>query len=304
MADGDALIIGAQNAGADLTVLNVADREFAVGLEVVAPGVNGGPEAESAAIIGRSPDYRKGVLGIGQPGVRGQASNGSGDGVSGFSPSGLGVVGHSNTGNGVQGRGNGGVVAFHSSNQHAAYLATDCCGAWINGDSVIDGALSVSGKLLKGGGGFLIDHPLAPADRYLAHSFVESSEMKNIYDGIAVLDDNGEAVVTLPEWFESVNSNVRYQLTPVGDPAPDLHVAEEVIERHFKLAGGQPGMKVCWQLTAVRADPWARANPMEVEADKTPEERGYFLNPELHGHGPDKHIAVLTKPSVITPRDA
>ena len=40
---------------------------------------------------------------------------------------------------------------------------------------------------------FKIDHPLDPANKYLYHSFVESPDMKNIYDGVVVVDSNGEA---------------------------------------------------------------------------------------------------------------
>ena len=51
---------------------------------------------------------------------------------------------------------------------------------------------------------------------YLHHSFVESSERKNVYDGIAELDHNGECTVQLPDWFEAINEECRYQLTPLG----------------------------------------------------------------------------------------
>src|SRR6478736_942981 len=37
-------------------------------------------------------------------------------------------------------------------------------------------------------GQFRIDHPLDPLHKYLQHSFVESPDMKNVYDGITVLD--------------------------------------------------------------------------------------------------------------------
>ena len=36
--------------------------------------------------------------------------------------------------------------------------------------------------------------------------------MKNIYDGIAVLDTKGEADVELPSSFGTLNSDLRYQL--------------------------------------------------------------------------------------------
>ena len=55
----------------------------------------------------------------------------------------------------------------------------------------------LSGAITKAGGGFKTDHPLAPAGKYLYHSFVESPDMKNIYDGTVVTDADGRAVVEL-----------------------------------------------------------------------------------------------------------
>jgi hypothetical protein len=106
--------------------------------------------------------------------------------------------------------------------------------------------------------------------------------MKNVYDGVARLDEDGAAWVELPEWFEALNGDFRYQLTAVGGSAPNLHVAEEVSENRFKIAGGEEGMKVCWQLTGSRKDPWAAANPFVVEEDKPEEDRGRYLDPSLY----------------------
>jgi hypothetical protein len=149
------------------------------------------------------------------------------------------------------------------------------------------GNLTVSGRK-----NFKIDHPLDPENRYLLHTCVESSEMKNVYDGVARLDEDGAAWVELPEWFEALNGDFRYQLTAVGGSAPDLHVAEELSENRFKIAGGQEGMKVCWQLTGSRKDPWAAANPLEVEQEKPEEERGRYLVPSLYG-APEEQSVLL-----------
>jgi hypothetical protein len=140
----------------------------------------------------------------------------------------------------------------------------------------------VDGKLIKSGGGFCIDDPRDPKNRYLSHSFVESSDMKNLYDGIAALDANGEATVAIPPWLEALNTDFRYQLTPVGAPAPALHVAQELVNGTFKIAGGAPGLKVSWQLTGIRQDAWARANMEPVESTKPEGERGSYVHPELH----------------------
>ena len=50
------------------------------------------------------------------------------------------------------------------------------------------GDVSITGSLSKGGGGFKIDHPLEPDKKFLSHSFVESPDMKNVYDGNVELD--------------------------------------------------------------------------------------------------------------------
>jgi hypothetical protein len=96
----------------------------------------------------------------------------------------------------------------------------------------------VIGNLSKGGGSFKIDHPLDPANKYLYHSFVESPDMMNVYNGNVVLDANGEAVVVLPDWFEALNRDFRYQLTCIGGFAP-VYIAEEIANNQFKIAGGE-----------------------------------------------------------------
>jgi len=62
--------------------------------------------------------------------------------------------------------------------------------------------------------------------------------MKNVYDGIAILDASGEAVVELPGYFKALNKDFPYQLTAMGAPGPNLYIAEEVHQTHFKIAGG------------------------------------------------------------------
>ncbi|MEO0255045.1 MAG: hypothetical protein ABIN20_06460 [candidate division WOR-3 bacterium] len=144
------------------------------------------------------------------------------------------------------------------------------------------GDVRVTGTLYKGGGGFLIDHPLDPENKYLYHSFVESPEMKNVYDGIVKLDEKGEAWVELPEWFEALNKDFRYQLTCIGDYAP-VYIAEKIKNNRFKIAGGKPGMEVCWQVTGIRKDPFAEKYRIPVEEWKREKDIGYYLHPEAYG---------------------
>ncbi len=135
------------------------------------------------------------------------------------------------------------------------------------GDVYIDGNLSVSGMVTKGGGSFRIDHPLDPDNKYLYHFFVESPEMKNVYDGIAVCDAKGEAEVVLPDWFEALNEDFRYQLTCIGGYAP-VYIKEEIRHNRFVIAGGKPGLKVSWQVTGVRKDKWALEHRISIEQEK------------------------------------
>jgi hypothetical protein len=155
-------------------------------------------------------------------------------------------------------------------------------GGTTNYAGYFSGNVSVTGTLSKGGGSFKIDHPLDPENKYLYHSFVESPDMMNIYNGNATLDASGEAVVTMPEWFEALNRDFRYQLTCIGGFAP-AYVAEEIANNQFKIAGGKAGLKVSWQVTGVRHDAFAEANRIPVEVDKPADERGTYLHPTAFG---------------------
>src|SRR5208282_2151874 len=95
------------------------------------------------------------------------------------------------------------------------------------GDGYFAGNLTVTGQMTKGSGSFKIDHPLDPANRYLSHSFVESPDMMNIYNGNVTTDPRGLATVVLPDYFEALNGDFRYQLTAIGQFAQAI-VAKEI----------------------------------------------------------------------------
>ena len=151
------------------------------------------------------------------------------------------------------------------------------------------GNAHVTGTLTKGGGSFKIDHPLDPENKNLQHSFVESPDMMNIYNGNVILDSHGEATVTMPDWFEALNRDFRYQLTCIGGFAP-VYVAQEISGNQFKIAGGNAGLKVSWMVTGIRHDAWANANRIPVDTDKRAEERGMYLHPEAFGKAIDKGV--------------
>lgn len=152
------------------------------------------------------------------------------------------------------------------------------------------GDVSITGNLSKGGGSFKIDHPLDPENQYLSHSFVESPDMMNVYNGNAVLDENGETWVELPDYFEALNRDIRYQLTPIGAPGPNLYIASEVSDNRFRIAGGEPGSKVSWQVTGIRQDPYAEQNPIIVEEQKPADERGTYLHPDAYGQPEERGL--------------
>jgi len=144
------------------------------------------------------------------------------------------------------------------------------------------GNVQVTGTLSKGAGSFKIDHPLEPAGKYLYHSFVESPDMMNIYNGNVVADANGEATVTLPDYFETLNRDFRYQLTVIGQFAQAI-VSEEIHNNRFTIKTDKPNVRVSWQVTGIRHDPFAESHRIQVEVEKTGKERGKYLHPKEYG---------------------
>ena len=213
-----------------------------------------------------------GVLGLGATGV-----SGSGDtwGVLGesSSPNGSGGgFGNSSTGD-----------ALFTYNQSGGYAA------------FFDGDVDVDGNLSKAGGSFKIDHPLDPANKYLYHSFVESPDMMNIYNGNVTTDAQGGAVVTLPEWFETLNRDFRYQLTAIGQFSQAI-VASKVANHQFTIKTDKPNVEVSWQVTGIRQDAWANAHRIPVEVEKAQADRGLYLHPELFGAPAEKNIGLAHHP--------
>ena len=145
------------------------------------------------------------------------------------------------------------------------------------------GNVKVTDNLTAGSKNFKIDHPLDPANKYLYHTSVESPDMMNIYNGLVALDDQGEATVEMPDWFEALNTDFRYQLTAIGGASPNLHIAEKLTNHPFKIASGQPGQEISWQVTGIRQDAFGKVNRSPVEQDKPADDKGTYLHPALFG---------------------
>jgi len=283
------------NGSGVITVTNVAAGApaiFATGGNS-SPSLGGGSGILALGGTGSAAPGGVGIVGFG-----GSANGGSG-GTGGSLIGGVGV----NTGNGGDGlfavgalgtgagkKGGRGIIAIPGGGAGGAT-------AGLAGEFL--GDVSVSGNLSKGGGSFKIDHPVDPANKYLYHSFVESPDMMNIYNGVITLDAAGEAIVELPEWFGALNRDFRYLLTAIGAPGPTLYIAEEVNDNHFKIAGGSPRMKVSWQVTGIRQDAWANAHRIPVEQDKAAGERGYYLHPELFGQPDQRSVQWARDPEVM-----
>jgi hypothetical protein len=224
----------------------------------------------------------------GSPGAGVSAGGGSifYDGVGNGGP-GMRTTG--GTGRGAGKSGGTGIEAFPGYGENGAGYGY---AAQFHGD------VQVTGLLSKAGGSFKIDHPLDPENKYLSHSFVESPDMMNIYNGNITTNENGEAVVTLPDYFEALNRDFRYQLTVVGQFAQAI-VAEEVKGNRFQIRTSAPGVKVSWQVTGVRQDAWANQNRIKIEENKSEKERGHYLHPEAFGKDEERGVEWANRPELM-----
>ena len=100
----------------------------------------------------------------------------------------------------------------------------------------------------------------------------------------------------LPDYFEALNRDFRYQLTCIGGFAP-VYVAQEINQNQFRIDGGTPGLKVSWQITGIRQDAYAQAKPIVVEEAKPAEEQGLYLFPAGFGASEEKQIGHSSRPA-------
>ena len=177
------------------------------------------------------------------------------------------------------------------------FTGSDAWGVWGQSASPggeaghFSGNVNVVGTLAKSAGSFKIDHPLDPENKYLSHSFVESPDMMNVYNGNIVTDGEGFATVELPEWFEALNREFRYQLTVIADSNQTAFVqamvAQEIENNQFRIRTSAPNAKVSWQVTGIRHDPYAETHRIPVEEMKPAKLRGLYRHPELYGRTPE-----------------
>jgi hypothetical protein len=170
-----------------------------------------------------------------------------------------------------------------------ASSATTNWAGYFSGNCRVTGTFDNSKSTMR------IDHPSDPENKVLMHATMNSPEMLNVYTGNITIDANGKAIVQLPDYFEALNRDFRYQLTCIGGYA-QVYIAEEISNNQFTIAGGKPGMKISWQVTGVRKDAFAEANPVIVEKEKTEKEKGYYINPEAFGLDETRSTEYATNP--------
>ncbi len=227
----------------------------------------------------------------------GSGQNGS-DGIDAYGNSGDGS-GNGGTGGFFSGGGAGasgltgeGIVVFGGTE-----VCIPICGA-LNYAGDFQGSVFVKNGIWQPSSAMYIDHPLDPANKYLTHSSVESSDMKNIYDGNVTTDASGQAVVELPEWFEALNRDFRYQLTAIGEPA-QAWIASKIANHAFTIKTDKPNVEVSWQVTGIRQDAWANSHRIPVETQKSAREAGHYLHPELFGAPEEASIAWARHPEMM-----
>jgi hypothetical protein len=325
------VILGESNKATATTTITNKDTTTLVGACTATTGTNDtsigvyGTSTNGYGVRGDSEGLYAGVggyaTGAGASGVYGEGSGGGGYGLYGdgteygvygnVNSSGFGVYGNAteNDATGVYGNaaGEGGTGVYGNATGEDGWgvfggaYGSEGVGVYAEQGSSATTALyvygnaTVNGTLSKAGGSFQIDHPLDPARKYLYHSFVESPDMMNVYNGTVVLDRKGQATVELPDWFEALNRDYRYTLTALDEPAPDLHISSRVKDGKFSIAGGKAGQEVSWQVTGIRQDAFANAHRIPVEVDKPAHDQGRYLHPELFGEGDEHVITAVAK---------
>lgn len=239
-----------------------------------------GSSSSSWGVVGRSSTV--GVSGIGTAsdsiGVTGDGGTGEG---------GKGVYGTGQTG--VYGIGSSsGVSAVGTGSSSSAIYASSSHGG-IAGAGFFSGNIWVTGDVNGANGVYRIDHPADPENKYLSQSIVSSPDMLNIHNGNVTTDANGEAVVTLPGYFEALNKDFRYQLTVLGQFSQAI-VSSKIKGNRFTIKTDKPNVEVSWQVTGVRQDPYAEANQIEAEEQKPSEERGTYLHPKAYNQPESKGV--------------
>ena len=233
-----------------------------------------------------------GYLGGPTNGVYGQSMNNNRGALGTIN---FGVYGYNATG-GVAGRFEGRVEITNNATISGGATITGnttmnnnltVSGTLTAGPTQINGNLNVTGTLTKGYGSFVIDHPLDPENKLLRHNFVESPENLLIYRGKVRLDDNGEAMVEMPDYFKALSAeeNTTVSLTAIGKPFLTGYEWHSDLSR--LMVYGERNREVAWVVYADRDDPVIHMLSRPVEEEKGPGkvcDRGELLYPKAYGY--------------------
>lgn len=265
-------------------------------------------------------NYGVGIQGVGYNGINNQDVNanfttgnqdlgvyGSANtaGVEGTSTNGIGVVGYNKAASFAATTGGGnsyGVYAYANTIGGATAPTTRyglygyATGATTNYAGYFSGNVQITGSIAKASGTFKIDHPLDPENKYLYHSFVESPDMMNIYNGNITTDASGYATVELPDYFDALNKDCRYQLTVVGGTFAQAIVAKEEAGNQFTIRTNEPNVKVSWQVTGIRKDKYAEAHRVVPVVEKEAENKGKYLHAKEWGKSESQSIDYNNRP--------
>ena len=76
----------------------------------------------------------------------------------------------------------------------------------------------------------------------------------------------------------------------------NVSTAREIADNRFTIRTSKPRVKVSWQVSGVRQDPYAEAHRIPVEQDKPAAERGSYLHPELYGQPEEQGVEWRNNP--------
>ena len=118
--------------------------------------------------------------------------------------------------------------------------------------------------------------------------------MLNIYNGNVVTDESGYATITVPDWFEALNRDFRYQLTALdaadSNEFVQAKLTRKIEHNQFLIRRSAPHVEVSWQVSGIRQDAFANAHRIPVETDKPEHERGKYLHATEWGQPEERGI--------------
>ncbi len=309
------------STGSAYGVLGISNSTTGVGVFGLTPatiGTNIGVYGESYSTAGR------GMVGVASAttgaayGVMGISVSTAGVGVVGLTPAltgttygvygesastdGMGVVGVASISTGLA----YGVLGISDSTEGkgvygwATATAGTTVGVYGRTDSPSGyGVFSLGRFAALGTKSFQMDHPLRPETHYLNHFCTEAPEPLNAYSGNVVTDAQGYATVRLPDYFETINRDFRYQLTVIdgaGEEFVQVRVVRKIQNNQFVIRTSKPHVEVSWRVEAIRNDRWVQEYGYQTEQEKPKEHQGKYLHPELYGQPKEKGIHYHPEP--------